>query len=75
MDTVNLYICYELDWWSRDLDADFTLGNGIFRSVKLTTNDDPHKCKYSGYSIGFDSHSEFLLTDGSHGKNFIIFGA
>ena len=27
LDAVNLYICYELDRWSRDLDADFTLGN------------------------------------------------
>ena len=34
---VNLYNCYTLDWWSRDLDTDFTLGNGLFRSVKLNT--------------------------------------
>ena len=27
------------------------------------------------YSIGFDSHLEFLYTDGSYGKNVIIFGA
>ena len=24
LDAVNLYICYELDRWSRDLEADFT---------------------------------------------------
>ena len=27
LDAVNLYICYTLDRWSRDLDTDFTLGN------------------------------------------------
>ena len=30
---------------------------------------------YSGYSIAFDSRSEFLLPDGSLGKNVIVFGA
>ena len=29
----------------------------------------------TGYGIGFDSRSEFLFTDGSNGKNVIIFGA
>ena len=24
LDAVNLYICYRLDWWSRDLDTGFT---------------------------------------------------
>ena len=31
--------------------------------------------KYSSCSIGFNSCSEFLFTDGSYGKNFIIFVA
>ena len=30
---------------------------------------------FSGYDIGFDSRSEFSITDGSMGKNVIIFGA
>ena len=34
---------------------------------------DKYKC--SGYGIGFDSRSEFSLTDGRVGKNVIIFGA
>ena len=34
---VNLYNCYTLDRWSRDLDTDFTLRNCLFRSVKLNT--------------------------------------
>ena len=37
-------------------------------------NADLDKYKYSGYDIGFDSRSEFLFTDGSLGKNVIIFG-
>ena len=42
--------------------------------MKLTKNTDPDKYKYSGYSIGFDSRSQFLWTDGSYGKNVIIVG-
>ena len=60
---VNLYICYTLDRWSRDLNADFILGNCLFESIKLTKNADPDSC------------SGFALTDGSMGKNVIIFGA
>ena len=29
----------------------------------------------TGCDIGFDSQSEFLFSDGSYGKNVIIFGA
>ena len=72
---VNLYICYTLDRWSKDLDTDFTLGNCLFGSVKLTKNADLDKYKYSGYNIGFDCRSEFVFTDGIYGKNAIIFGA
>ena len=54
---------------------DFTLNNCWFGSVKLTKNVDRDIFKYSGYGIGFDSCSEFLLADRSMGKNFIIFGA
>ena len=36
-------------------------------------NFDPVKGKYSGYSIGFDSRSEFSFTDERMGKNVIIF--
>ena len=47
----------------------------IFGSVKLTKNADPDKYKYSNCSIGFDSHSKILFTDGSMGRNTIAFGA
>ena len=59
---------------SKDLDKDFTLGNCLFGAVKLTKNTDPDKYKYSSYVLRFDSGSEFLWTDGSYGKNIIIFG-
>ena len=72
---INLYISYLLNPWLRNLNTDFTLNNCFFGSVKLTKNADPDKYKYIGYSIGFDSCSEFLFIDGSIGKNVIIFGA
>ena len=43
--------------------------------VRLTKNADPDKFNNSGCSIGFDSRSEFLFTDGSLRKNIITFGA
>ena len=43
--------------------------------MKLTKKTDLDKYKYSGYSLGFDSRSEFSLPDGTYGKNVIIFGA
>ena len=52
----------------RKLNIDFILVNCLVGSRKLTKN------AYS-YGIGFDSRLEFLFTDGSYGKNIIIFGA
>ena len=46
----------------------------MFGSLKLTKNANPDKYKYNGYGIGFDSRSEFSLSDGSMGKNIINFG-
>ena len=72
---INLYISYTLNPQLRNLNTDFTLGNCLFGSVKLTKNADLDKCKYTGYDIGFNFGSEFLFTDGSYRKNAIIFGA
>ena len=72
---INLFISYTLGPQLRNLNAELTLGNCLFGSVKLTENADLDKYKYTGYGIGFDSRSEFLFTDGSYGKNVIIFGA
>ena len=74
---INIYISYALNPWLRFLNTDFTLNNCLFKSgsVKLTKNADPGKYKYICYGIGFDSRSEFSFSDGSMGKNIIIFGA
>ena len=45
----------------------------MFGGVKLAKNCYPDKYVYSGYGIRFDSLSEFSLSDGSAGKNVIIF--
>ena len=72
---IKLYISYTLSPCLRNLNTYFTLNNCTFRSVELTKNADSNKYKYSGYGIEFDPRSEFLFTDGSMGRNVIIFGA
>ena len=69
------FIIHELDSLPRDLNTDFNFGSCLFESVKLTENSDSDKYSCSGYGIGFDTQIEYLLPDGSVGKNFIIFGA
>ena len=57
-------------------DDDFTLGNILFGTVKLTRNPVKDKYKYSGYGIGLDNHGNFLLFSGREfGKNVKILGA
>ena len=58
---IHFSIVYELDTWSQDLDADFTLKVCLFGSVKLTKHRDPDKYSYSGYGIGSDSRSLFYI--------------
>ena len=41
----------------------------------LIIKENIEKYKYSEYGIEFDSRSEFSFTDGSFGKNVIVFGA
>ena len=45
---VNLFIVYELNTWSRDLNTDSTLKEYLYGSVRLTMNANPDKYKYSG---------------------------
>ena len=71
---INLYISYTLNPQLRTLNTDFTLGNRLLGSVKLTKNAYLVKYKYSCYDIGFDSLSEILFTDRSMAKNFVSFG-
>ena len=72
---INLSISYTLGPQLKKLNIGLTLSNCLFGSVNLTKNADLGKYRYSGYGIGFDSRSEFPLSDGSVGKNVIIFGA
>ena len=71
---INLYVSYILGPRLRNLNTDFTLVNCLFESVKITKNADLDKYKHTGFDTGFDSRSEFFFTDGSFGKNAIIFG-
>ena len=41
-----------------NLNSDFTLKNGLLGGDKLAKSDDWDKYIFSGYGIGFDSHSE-----------------
>ena len=70
---LNLFVVYELDRWSRDLNTDFTPKDCLFGAVKLTKNADPDKYNYSGYGIGFDLRLEFSLSDGSNGVKVSLF--
>ena len=46
----------------------------MFGNVKVAKNADPGKYSYSGYGIGFNCCSLFLIRIFSWGKNAIIFG-
>ena len=72
---INLYISYTLGPKFKNLNTDFTLGNCLFGSVKLTKNTDLDKYKYTTYGIGFVSLPEFSFTDWSFRKVVIVFGA
>ena len=73
INAVNVYIVYELDAWSRDLNGKFTLKGCLFRAVKLTKNADLDKYSYCGYGIGFDSRS-FSSLQNDWGENVVILG-
>ena len=69
---VSIYIVYELD--KIYVNTTPTLVNCLFGAVSITNNADIDKNKYSGYGIGFDRSSVYLLPDGSFGRNVVIFG-
>ena len=69
---VNIYIVYELD--KTYVKTHPTLVNCLFGAVSITKNADIDKNKYSGYGIGFDRTSVYLLPYGSFGRNVVIFG-
>ena len=58
---INICTSYTLNPWLRNLWTNLTLNNCLFGSVRLTKNAYPHKYKYSGNDIGFNSRSEYLI--------------
>ena len=58
---INLFISYELDRWSQDLNVESGPKDCLFRAVKLTKIVDPNKYSYPRYGIEFDCHSIFLI--------------
>ena len=71
---INVFVVYELGTWSWDIPPDFTLKDCLFGDVKLAKKADPNKYVYSGFGIGFDSHSLFSLPNFHCGKNVFILG-
>ena len=69
---VNIYIAYEITSNYTDISYP-TLENCLFGSAKLTKNADIDKYGDSGYGIGFDRETSFLIGN-EIGKNVIIFG-
>ena len=57
-----IFIAYEFETWSQDLNADFTLKDCFCQAVKLNKNADPDKYSYSGYGIRSDSCSHFFTS-------------
>ena len=71
---INLFIAYELDRWSQDVNAKSSPKDCLFGAVKLTKNVDPNKYSYCRYGIEFDYHSIFLIPKFDWSKHAIIFG-
>ena len=67
-----IYLDYELD--KTYVKTNPMLVNWLFGAVSITKIADIDKNKYSGYGIGFDRSSAYLLPDGSFVRNVVIFG-
>ena len=71
--TVNVYIVYDLDDWSKLPIENFTLQNCLFGATNIVKNSDKEKQEDSGYGIAFDGKGEWS-SDNDYTKNVIIFG-
>ena len=58
---VNLFIVYESDLRSRDLNPAFTLKDFLFGAANFAKTADPEKYCYSEYGIGFGSRFLFSI--------------
>ena len=70
--TVNVFIAYDLDAWSRNPTNNFKLKNCSFGASTITKNSYKEKYVYSGYGITFDSACWWSF-DNETAKNVIIF--
>ena len=52
---VNIYIAYEINFWSHKQNNDFRLRNSLFGAAILTKNTDFDIYKYSRYRVAFDA--------------------
>ena len=71
--TVNAYIVYDLDNWTKNPLRNFTLKNCLFGATNIVKNNDKEKYVYSGYRIVFDGKISWSFNDDFAG-NVIIFG-
>lgn len=70
-----MFIVFEINLWSNDLNGKFTLLNFLFGSVTLTKNIDSDKISYSWCDIGFDERRAFSLSvRNEFANNLLIFG-
>ena len=60
--TVNICIVSEINLRDRGCD-NYPVLEILVGTVKLVKNSDIHKCKYSGYGIGFDGRETFSLAN------------
>ena len=58
---INLFIVCRLDVWLRHLIKYKVYTRWLFGTINLMKNANPDKYEYSGYGIGFDACSQFLL--------------
>ena len=68
-----MYIVYEINLWDCGYDHHPKLENSLFGAVKLATNADVDKYKYTGYGIRFNRRETFSVANGFF-KNILIFG-
>ena len=71
---INLFIVYEPDTWSKDLNTKFVLSDCLFETVKLAKNADPVKYGYSGCGIEIDASLQFSLPIGERSTNVVNLG-
>ena len=72
--SLNIHIFYEIILWDHGYDDNPVLKNYLSGAVKLVTNADTDKYKYSGYGTGFDRRVTFSVSN-EFNRNVKIFEA